>query len=64
MHTPIDSRLIDEARRYSLRYGCPDCVHHEARTQQCSLGFPNQAHLDVKLESERQLSFCKTFELG
>ena len=63
MRTLIDARLRDEARRFELRFTCPDCAHFELEQQACANGYPNRSHLKVELDAEQALEFCKEFEL-
>lgn len=64
MLTPVDPRLLEESKRFSLRFSCEDCVHCETQRRTCSLSYPNEAHLDNDLEARSSLLFCKAFELG
>ena len=59
----IDDRLRDEARRFDLRFACPDCASFDDEKGACSLGFPNEMHLDPRIEGRAQVIFCKAFEL-
>ncbi len=60
----VDARLRDEARRFHLRFACPDCASFDAENGRCSLGFPPEPHLDPEVgEARAELVFCKAFEL-
>lgn len=59
----VDDRLRDEARRFDLRFACPDCASFDDEARSCSLRFPNEMHLDPTIEGRRQIVFCKAFEL-
>jgi hypothetical protein len=59
----IDDRLREEARRFKLAFSCPSCVEFDPETRRCSLGFPNEEHLEASLEGRREIVFCKAFEL-
>jgi len=63
METPVDARLIEEARTYRLRFACPDCVHFEPESQSCSNGYPSEPHRDASLVPNSIVMFCKSFEL-
>ena len=63
MRTLIDLRLREEAERFQLRFTCVDCVHFEPERRACANEYPTQAHLDVDLEQQGSLEFCKEFEL-
>ncbi|MEP7052050.1 MAG: hypothetical protein ABJB12_16915 [Pseudomonadota bacterium] len=63
MRTLIDLQLREEASRFRLRFTCADCVHFEEELRACANGYPTQAHLDVNLEQQESLEFCKEFEL-
>jgi len=64
VRTPIDLQLREEARRFQLRFTCTHCVHFETERRACANEYPTQAHLDVNLEQEDSLEFCKEFELA
>ena len=59
----VDERLRDEARRFHLRFACPDCVSFDEEQTRCSLGFPPEPHLDPSVEERAEIIFCKAFEL-
>jgi acetone carboxylase gamma subunit len=63
LRTLIDARFRDEAKRFTLRFTCPNCAHFEAEREACANGYPNRAHLGVDLEADATLEFCKEFEL-
>ena len=63
MQTRIDSQLREEVQRFQLRFTCTDCVHFESERRACANEYPTQAHLDVDLERQQSLEFCKEFEL-
>lgn len=62
IHT-VDDRLREEARRFDLRFACPDCASFDDDGRRCSLGFPAEPHLDPSLEERPRVIFCKAFEL-
>jgi len=62
IHT-VDDRLRGEARRYGLRFACPDCVSFDDEARRCSLGFPPEPHLNPHMEDRVEVIFCKAFEL-
>jgi hypothetical protein len=63
METPIDARLIDEVRRYRLRFACDQCAHFAPTpTARCSLGWPLGERDDRTLVAGETLTFCKSFE--
>ena len=59
----IDERLRDEARRFHLVFACPDCASFDPDGGGCSLGYPNEVHVDPGLERRAEVTFCKAFEL-
>jgi hypothetical protein len=61
--TRVDARLRLEARRYSLRFVCEECIHFDASLQSCANGYPAAPRRE-ELERECELAFCKEFELG
>ena len=63
MITAVDARLRDEARRFALRFACPDCASFDDQACKCSLGFPVEPHLDPDLDARTEVVFCKAFEL-
>jgi hypothetical protein len=62
--TRIDDTFRREAEHFQLRWSCESCAHFEEETGACSHGFPNSAHRLRDLEGQRELVFCKDFELG
>jgi len=63
MESPVDTRLVEEATKYRLRFACPDCAHFQPETRACSFGYPTEPHLVSELESRSVILFCKSFEL-
>lgn len=68
MKHAIDAALRAEAAAFSLRFACPDCAMFDEEGGRCSLGFPNEEHIDPDLRTDtrpdrREVVFCKTFEL-
>jgi hypothetical protein len=62
MKTNVDARFRDEARRFSLRFACEECVHFDAAGSVCSLGYPAAPRReDLRRAS---LELCKEFELA
>jgi hypothetical protein len=64
MKTPVDDRLRDEARRYAFRFACDDCVHFDAPSSRCSLGYPSAPRRDALEAEGALLELCKSFELA
>jgi len=71
MKTAIDSRLLEEAARFAFRFACEDCAYFVepdvasgARNapERCAHGYP-PAPRRRELAPERELTFCKEFEL-
>lgn len=60
----LDDRTDAELVRFALRFACEDCVHFEAASGACSLGYPNEAHRDGAHRGSRRLVFCKEFEIA
>jgi hypothetical protein len=63
VRTLIDQNLRQEAKRFELRFTCGDCAHFASERRACAHGYPTVAHLEVDLEAEASLEFCKEFEL-
>lgn len=63
MITTVDGRLRDEARRFELRFACPDCASFDDEARRCSLGFPVDDHVDPHIDQRDRIVFCKAFEL-
>jgi hypothetical protein len=61
--TPVDERLILEARAFELRFCCEDCAHFESDRGRCGNGYPVEAHRARPLEGLSSLEFCNQFEL-
>ena len=66
MKTLVDDRLRDEARRFSLRFACEDCVHvadgFPGAAPSCSLAYPAAPRRNAL--AARDVEFCKSFELA
>jgi hypothetical protein len=60
----VDDRLRDEARRFNLVFTCDACASFDEGARACSLGYPNEMHLDADLDARREVIFCKAFELA
>jgi hypothetical protein len=63
MRVLVDDRLRAEAERYRLVFACPACASFCPDSGACSLGYPNEEHIDERLESRAEVVFCKAFEL-
>jgi len=61
--TRVDPRLREEAERFELRFTCEHCVHFEPERSGCAHGYPTAPHRGVVLALEREIEFCKEFEL-
>lgn len=61
MRTPIDDRLLEEVRRFKLRFTCEHCAHF-APSGACAEGYPADEHRDASLHGRDSLVFCKSFE--
>jgi hypothetical protein len=64
MFTEVDAQLREEAKRYRLRFACPDCAYFESETRTCSEGYPNHDHVNPELHCRQVVVFCKSFELS
>jgi hypothetical protein len=73
MRSIVDERLREEARRFRFVFGCPSCIWFDDRVDgdradghraACALGFPNEEHVDERLEGRASVFFCKAFELA
>lgn len=63
MKTVVDSRFRDEARLFRLSFTCEACAHFAPDSETCANGYPNEAHRARAVEAQRELEFCKEFEL-
>lgn len=63
MITRVDPRLQAEARTFALRFTCEDCAHFDPELARCGNGFPTAPHREIDLQVQRELEFCKGFEL-
>jgi hypothetical protein len=70
MKTPVDLRLLEEAKRLRFRFACEDCAHFGADEERCSFGYraaPRRAELDADAPRDgapASLELCKVFELA
>lgn len=64
MITVVDERLREEARAFSLRFGCEDCGNFSPGDRRCANGYPVEPHVGIDLGARRKLEFCKEFELA
>ena len=66
MRTAVTLRVIDELRRFALRYACDDCAHFLDATSDapdaCAHGYPLGERAVRALRVGDELSFCKEFE--
>ncbi|MFI5302240.1 MAG: hypothetical protein ACHREM_29465 [Polyangiales bacterium] len=63
MTTPIDARLIEEARVHRLRFACDDCAFFlDSPAPRCGHGYPLGERADRVLRVGESLVFCKEFE--
>jgi hypothetical protein len=60
----VDSVLLAEARTFSLRFACEDCVHHDAERDRCTHGYTERPSPGDLEPGSPPLAFCKEFELG
>lgn len=60
----VDEQLRDEARQFSLRFGCESCAHFAPESGRCGNGYPTAPHRGVDLERRQTLEFCKEFEVA
>jgi hypothetical protein len=63
VRTRVDDRLRDEATRFAFRFACDDCVHLDAPSDRCSLGYPAAPRRDA-LTRSGHLELCKEYELA
>lgn len=63
MESPVDSRFVEEAGKYRLRFACPDCAHFQPESRTCANGYPADPHLVSELVPGSVVLFCKSFEL-
>jgi len=62
--TPVDERLLREARTFELKFRCEDCAHFAVDGERCANGYPVGPHRARPLEGLPSLEFCKEFELA
>jgi hypothetical protein len=60
----VDDRLRSEARRYRLRFACPQCIAFDSAAAECAYGFPTAPHRSDDLDARETIAFCKAFELA
>ncbi len=60
MKTVVDERLRDEAKRFSLKHRCDDCVHG-ASDNTCANMWPTEEHR-LPIADNPIVVFCKEFE--
>jgi hypothetical protein len=60
----VDARLLAEARTFSLRFACEDCVHHDAERDLCAHGYSERPSPGDLGPGRPPFAFCKEFELG
>lgn len=65
MKTRVDLRLLDEARRFELRFTCDDCAHFSMSEAdgRCANGWP-RGERARPLSAGEHIEFCKEFEAG
>ena len=61
MRTRVTLQLIDEARRFDLRFTCDDCAYFTG--DRCAHGWPG-GERRRELAAGEQIEFCKEFEAG
>ncbi|MBI2393899.1 MAG: hypothetical protein HYV09_30285 [Deltaproteobacteria bacterium] len=74
MKTRVDLRLLEEVRRFDLRFTCDDCAHFARSSdvsaggdgggaERCAHGWP-RGERSRPLSPGEQIEFCKEFEAG
>lgn len=64
MISDVDAQLIDEVRRFELRFSCESCAHFDPERALCANGYPNEQHRTLDLTTARTIVFCKEYELS
>jgi hypothetical protein len=64
VRSPVDLRLVEEARASALRFRCDDCAHFDDEGERCAHGYPIAPHRPAALAPGVVVVFCKEFELG
>ncbi|HEY6726297.1 MAG TPA: hypothetical protein VI197_19810 [Polyangiaceae bacterium] len=59
----MDARFVEEARKFRLRFACPDCAYFQTESRSCSNGYPAAPHLVTDPVPGSVVIFCKSFEL-
>jgi len=76
VRTKVDLRLVDEARRFALRFACEDCAHFvtpppgaplpkaplSPADGRCAHGYPLAPRRDAMAAAD--ISFCKEFDVA
>jgi hypothetical protein len=65
VRTVVTEALLDEARRFALRWACEHCAHFAADGEaqgRCGNGWPNGDHRAERLRVGDAIAFCKEFE--
>lgn len=66
MRTRVTEQLLDEARRFELRWACEHCAHFTrtdaAPKGRCGNGWPDGEHREARLRAGDAIAFCKEFE--
>ncbi len=64
--TAINAEFAAQAQNYRLQFRCDACIYFLARSQRCSVGWPNAMLLAEPIEAidrNGQPVFCKAFEM-
>ncbi|MGZ3416603.1 MAG: hypothetical protein ACXVEF_24950 [Polyangiales bacterium] len=61
MKTRVTLQLLEEARRWELRFTCDECAHFQG--DRCAHGWPEGERSRTLREGET-IAFCKEFEGG
>jgi len=60
---PRTAAFDEESERFQLRFCCEDCGHFDPQSEHCAHEWPSDSHRRRTAQEERQLDFCKEFEL-
>ena len=66
MRSLADETFVEERRRLRLLHTCEDCVHFDAKADECAHGYPTEDHRRARYERLRagdEVVFCKEWEL-
>ena len=64
MRLPQDDRFREERARLRLSFTCEDCALWDDARDACAHGYPTREHRRPEPGADREVVFCKDFELA